>query len=261
MKLGQSKLVEREEKTCIIMQPTFLPWLGWFDIVDQGDVMVILDDVAFSKQSWQQRNRIRTPKGLDFLIVPVKSSGRLGQKITDCELANQHFVFKMIASLQANYAKAPWFAGAIDEITVIMENAVTTNRLVELNCALIEWIAARLGVSTPMVRASTLRVGGQRGEHVAAICESLDAKHYLSPPGAEDYSIEDKAAFDNRGISVWVHEFEHPEYIQRYNPFLPYGCSLDLVFNVGPDSPTVMRSGRRAARALGENSTSNKSEK
>ena len=74
-------------KTCVVSQPTFLPWLGWFDLADQGDVMVILDDVAFSKQSWQQRNRIRSPRGLEYLTVPVKTSGRLGQPISECEVA------------------------------------------------------------------------------------------------------------------------------------------------------------------------------
>jgi hypothetical protein len=261
MSPGQQQFAEREGKTCVILQPTFLPWLGWFDLADQGDVMVILDDVAFSKQSWQQRNRIRTPNGLDFLTVPVKSSGRLGQRIADCELDNQHFVRKMIGSLQANYAKAPWFAGAIDEIAAIMNVAVASNRLVELNCALIAWIAARLEVTTPMIRAGTLATGGERGEHVAAICEHLGAKHYLSPPGAEDYLIEDKAAFDRRGISIWIHEFEHPEYSQRFAPFMPYGCSLDLIFNVGPASPAVMRSGRRTARALRENSIGSETER
>ena len=81
-------------RTCVIAQPTFLPWLGWFDLADQGDVMVILDDVSFSKQSWQQRNRIRTPAGLEFLSVPVKTSGLLGQLILDCEIADPRFAAK-----------------------------------------------------------------------------------------------------------------------------------------------------------------------
>lgn len=237
---------------CVISQPTFLPWLGWFDLADQSDVMVILDDVAFSKQSWQQRNRIRTRNGLEFLTVPVKSSGRLGQTILECELADQPFVKKMIASLRANYAKAPFFQDVIDELAKTMETAADTGRLAELNCALIFWMAGKLGVTTPMIRASTLGAGGERGEHVAAICESVGVDRYLSPSGAESYLIEDKAAFDQRGISILIHVYEHPQYAQRFVPFLPYASALDLIFNSGPAAADVMRSGRRPARVIGE---------
>lgn len=237
---------------CAVSQPTFLPWLGWFDLADQADVMVVLEDVAFSKQSWQQRNRIRTRNGLEFLSVPVKTAGRLGQVIADCELVNQSFVVKMIKSLQSNYAKAPFFVGAMDELASTLESSASTNRLVELNCALISWMAARLGVKTPMVRASTLGAGGQRGEHVAAICECVGASRYLSPAGAEHYLIEDKCSFDRRGIEVLIHMYEHPQYVQRFSPFVPFASALDLIFNVGPAAGEVMRSGRRSARAVGE---------
>lgn len=238
---------------CAVMQPTFLPWLGWFDLADQSDIIVILDDVSFSKQSWQQRNRICTSKGLEFLSVPVKTAGRLGQLILDCELADQQrFVDKTVKSFCANYAKAPFFADAIDDLSVSMETAAATGRLVELNCALISWMAARLGVTTPMIRSRTLGAGGQRGEHVATICERVGADRYLSPAGAEEYLLEDKAAFARRGISVWLQVFEHPEYTQRFAPFVPYASALDLIFNVGPAAAKVMRSGRRPARLLGE---------
>ena len=239
-------------KTCVILQPTFLPWLGWFDIADQGDIVVLLDDVAFSKQSWQQRNRIRTINGLEYLTVPVKSSGRFGQRISDCELDNHFFVNKMIRTLNASYGKSPWFAELIEEVADIMNKAVKTNLLVELNCALIFWLAKRLNVDTPMIRASALNVGGQRGEHVAAICECLHSNSYLSPRGAQEYLIQDKQEFDSRNISIWIHQFEHPEYMQRFSPFIPYGSSLDLIFNAGQDSSLIMRRGRRNPYAIGD---------
>jgi hypothetical protein len=113
-------------------------------------------------------------------------------------------------------------------------------------------MAARLGVTCPMIRASTLGVGGQRGEHVAAICAAVRADRYLSPAGAEAYLTEDRAAFAGRGISVWLHVYDHPEYEQRFTPFIPYASALDLIFNVGPSAPVVMRSGRRPARPLGD---------
>lgn len=245
-----SKVSNSEGKVCVVSQPTFLPWLGWFDLVDQADVMVILDDVSFSKQSWQQRNRIRTTRGLEFLSVPIKTAGRLGQRIDECALANSQFVQKIISSLRGNYGRAPW-AVEIDDLAALISEAVVGEKLIELNCALIDWIATRLDVKTPMIRASSLSIGGHRGEHVAAICEAMAATKYLSPVGAEDYLMADRAAFDNRNISVSIQVYEHPQYAQCDTPFLPYACSLDLIFNEGPNAPAIMRSGRRPPRPLG----------
>lgn len=237
-------------KKLAIAQPTFLPWVGWFDLADQVDLFIILDDVGFSKQSWQQRNRIRTQNGLEFLSVPVKTSGRLGQRIADCELVDQSFTVKMVKSLQTNYAKAPFFKDTFDDFVTTLQTAAHTNLLVELNCALISWMAARLGVTTQMTRASTLAAGGERGEHVAALCACVGADCYISPPGAEGYLVEDKQSFERRGIEVLIHVYEHPVYVQRFAPFIPFASSLDLIFNLGPAAGEMMRSGRRSARAV-----------
>jgi hypothetical protein len=237
-------------KIVAISQPTFLPWIGWFDLADQVDEFVILDDVAFSKQSWQQRNRIRTRNGLEFLSVPAKTAGRLGQSILDCELVDQLFVTKMVKTLQANYVKAPFFETFFDDFSDTLISGANTSRLAELNCALIFWMATKLGVTTPMIRSSTLGVRGERGERVAAICEYVGAKRYLSPAGAESYLIEDNEAFEKRDIEVLIQMYEHPEYVQRFTPFIPYASALDLIFNVGPQAGEAMRSGRRLARPL-----------
>ncbi len=229
-------------------------------MADQVDLFIILDDVAFSKQSWQQRNRIRTRNGLEFLIVPVKTSGRFRQRIADCELADQSFVAKMLKSIQTNYSKAPFFSATFEDLAITLQTATSTNLLVELNCALISWMAARLGVTTPMVRASTLSASGERGEHVAAICECVNADRYLSPVGAESYLIEDRHAFERRSIEVLIHVYKHPEYVQRFTPFIPFASALDLIFNLGPAAGEVMRSGRRSSRAIGDTIKSNSEE-
>lgn len=238
-------------KTIAIAQPTFLPWTGWFDLADQVDLLVILDDVAFSKQSWQQRNRVRTAKGLEFLTAPVKTAGRLGQAISECELADQPFAEKMIKSLRNSYAKAAFGAQAIDELSRAFTSGASSGHLVELNCALIAWMAVQLDVNTPMVRATTLGIPGERGEHVAAICERLGADRYLSPAGSEAYLQEDRAAFDSRGIAVDLHVYEHPQYRQCYKPFMSHASAVDLILNAGPAAPSIMRAGRRPPRALG----------
>lgn len=237
---------------CVISQPAFLPWLGWFDMADQADVMVILDDVSFSKQSWQQRNRIRTKRGLEYVTVPVKTAGRLGQKINECELNGDLFVRKITGSLYSNYSNSPWFRESFDHFCGVMAEGVKTGMLAEFNYLIIKWIAEKLDIATPMIRSSSLLVDGKRGEYVAAICHHLGVSHYLSAAGSEAYLLEDRKAFELHGIEVFMHVYEHPVYQQRFDPFLPYACSLDLIFNEGPNAPLVLRSGRRPSRPLGQ---------
>lgn len=240
------------DRTCVIAQPTFIPWLGWFDLADQADVMIILDDVQFSKQSWQQRNRLRTSEGLSFLSVPVKSAGRSHQLINEVELANEASVEKLLRSIQGCCARAPFFRELFPGLSAAMREGASSGKLAELNLAVIRWIMQALGIDVPLVRSSELQTDGKRGEYVAALCEAVGANRYLSPAGAEDYLLEDRPAFDRRGISVWLHVYAHPEYRQCFKPFEPYASVIDLIFNTGPEALSILRSGRRQARALGE---------
>jgi hypothetical protein len=236
--------------TLAIVQPTFLPWVGWFDLADEAATWVLLDDVAFSKQSWQQRNRIRDRDGLHWLSVPVRSSGRLGQRIRDVELADTGFVRKFCSAIRTNYARAAHFRELYPGFEAAFATAAAPGTLVELNCGLIEWLARQLGVDTPCLRASSVPVAGKRGERVAQLCERLGATRYLSPAGAEDYLREDLAAFRERGIAIELQAYEHPEWRQCFQPFLPFASALDLVFNEGPGAGAIMRSGRRPGRPL-----------
>jgi len=238
-------------RTAVIAQPTFLPWSGWFDLADQADVLIILDDVGFSKQSWQQRNRIRTPEGLSYLTVPVLTSGRLGQRIAETQLANTSFAEKMLRTVRQNYVRAPHFARYFDEFAQRLHQGALTGRLPELNRGLIDWLAGILGMRTPRVLSSELQVEGRRGAHVALLCERVGANRYLSPAGAEEYLLEDRAEFDGRSIRVELHEYAHPVYRQCFEPFVPFASALDLVLNEGERSGEVMRAGRRPARPLG----------
>lgn len=238
-------------RTCVIAQPTFIPWVGWFDLADQADVMIILDDVQFSKQSWQQRNRLRTPEGLGFLSVSVKSAGRSHQLINEVELANEASVEKLLRTIQAYYARAPHFREHFSGLGAAMREGAATGKLAELNIAVICWILQTLGISVPLIRSSELQTDGKRGEYVAALCEEVGATRYLSPAGAEGYLLEDRPAFERRGIQVELHVYEHPEYRQCFKPFEPYASVLDLILNAGPEALAILRGGRRPARPLG----------
>lgn len=238
-------------ETIAILQPTFLPWAGWFDVADQADLLIVLDDVALSKQSWQQRNRIRTPEGLSYLTVPVRTAGRLGQRILDTELANTLFVEKAIKTIAANYARAEYFDRYFAEFSDVFRASASTGALAELNGGLIDWLSQKLGITTPRIRSSTMAVEGTRGELVAKLCEYAGALRYLSPAGAEEYLLEDRAEFDKRSIRVVLHVYEHPVYRQCFQPFTPFASVLDLLMNEGDAAGEILRSGRRPARPLG----------
>lgn len=239
-------------KTVTIMQPTFLPWLGWFDLLDQSDVMVLLDDVGFSKQSWQQRNQIRVASGLQYLSLPVKTSGRLGQLIRDTSLDNSRYVDKIIRTVQGNYAKAPFFSQYFDSFCDSIKEASVSGKLLDLNYGLILWLTSELGINKSFILASDINVGGTRGSHVAALCKQMNATHYLSPAGAEAYLMEDYTSFETAGIEVRLQCFEHPKYRQCFEPFEAYASVLDLLMNEGKESINIIRSGRRESRLLGD---------
>lgn len=235
---------------CVITQATFLPWLGWFDQMDQADFLVLLDDVQFAHRSWQQRNRLRGQDGLSFLSVPVLVAGQREQLLASVRLADPRFVHKALGTVRSLYARAPFFDELFLEFESVLRDACSTGSLLSLNCALIDWLARIMRIDTPRVLASELGEGGQRGEHLAALCARVGADRYLSAPGAEAYLLEDRSAFDQRGIQIAIHRYEHPEYPQRYQPFMPYASALDLVFNTGEDAGAILRSGRRASRPL-----------
>jgi WbqC-like protein family len=233
-----------------IAQPTFLPWAGWFDLVDQVDLFIVLDDVALSKQSWQQRNRIRTPAGLSYVTVPVRSAGRLGQRIIDTELADTSFVQKLIRTVGQNYARAANFDRYYPEFCSVLAKSAASGKLVDLNCGLIDWLAEQLEVTTLRVRSSELGASGKRGAYVAKLCEMVGARRYITPPGAVEYLMADHAEFETRSISVEVQVYEHPTYRQCFAPFEGYASALDLLLNEGATAGQIMRSGRRLCRAL-----------
>ena len=233
-----------------IAQPTFLPWSGWFDLADQVDLLIVLDDVPFSKQSWQQRNRIRTPAGLSYLTLPVRTAGRLGQLIRDVELTGEAPIEKILRTIQQNYSKAAYFSRYFDEFSALLRQSAAAGMLARLNVDIIEWLARQLGIATPRIHASDLAVEGKRGALVAKLCERVGASRYVSPAGAEDYLLEDRVEFDSRGIVVGLHVYEHPVYRQCFQPFEPYASVLDLLLNEGDAAAQILRSGRRPARNL-----------
>jgi hypothetical protein len=226
-----------------ISQPGYLPWAGFFDLIDQVDQFVLLDDAQFVRQSWNQRNRIKGPAGLQWLTVPVEFRGRLGQSLLEVEIRELDFWQKHLRAIEVNYGRAPYFNNYFARLKEILETFAPKGKLIDLNVALIEWLAGELRLRTPMVRASSLGVEGRRSDRLVSMCRRLGVTEYLSPFSAL-YLLEDLEMFAAIGVKVSFQNYTHPRYDQRFPPFLAYASVLDLLFNLGPESGAMMRSGR-----------------
>ena len=235
-----------------IAQPTYLPWLGYFDLLDQVDKFVLLDTVQFEKQSWQQRNRIKTPTGLLWLTVPVVSRGRLGQRIVDVEIREADFWRDHLRAVELNYRRAPFFDEYYPALSELLRSASSGLRLAELTIGLLRWLTEALGIKTPIVRSSELAVDGKRTHLLAEICSLSGATTYVSPLGSADYLLNELPILTGRGINVVFQHYEHPAYRQLFPPFQAYASVLDLLFNEGENSLATVRSGRRPPFAPAE---------
>lgn len=229
-------------KTAVIIQPTYFPWIGYFDLMDQSDYFVFLDSVQFEKRSWQQRNRIKTSAGELQLSVPVLTKGRFQQKISEVKIDHtRSFYKKHIKSIKFNYAKATFYNRYINGLESILCQKHTY--LADLNIELIKWIKAQLRIKTQLLRSSQLNVQGKKAELLVNICKVLDVQTYLSSIGSKSY-IQEGILFSDNNIKLRYHDFKHPTYHQLYGKFIPYLSTIDLVFNEGEKSLEIIRSGR-----------------
>lgn len=235
-----------------ICQPTYLPWLGYFDLMDQVDAFVLLDTVQFEKQSWQQRNRIKTPTGLQWLTVPVVFRGRLEQKIHEVEIRDAEFAGKHLRGIELNYARSRFFPSHFLEISGILQGLDSGAHLASLNLRLISWMVRVLGIRTPLILASALSAGGKRTQMLANICRKLGAIEYISPIGSAEYLLGEIDVMSDAGIETRFHNYTHPTYEQQFPPFLPFASAIDLIFNEGERSMDIIRSGRGTPLAPSE---------
>jgi hypothetical protein len=229
-----------------ISQPAYLPWIGYLDLIDQVDTFVFLDNVQFEKQSWQHRNRIKTPTGLQWLTVPVLFRGRFGQLISEVEIRDVEFWRNHLRAIELNYRRTPFFENYFEELSSRIRTRESSAGLIaDLDIGLIEWFMNVLGVRTRLLLSSHLEQPGKRTELLANICDSLGAKEYVSPLGSASYLLQEIDVLLDKGIDVGFQHYEHPQYRQLFPPFCPYASVLDLTFNEGDRALEILRKGRR----------------
>lgn len=219
-----------------IHQPEHLPWLGFFHKMAECDVYVLLDSVQFTKNNYQNRNRLIDRNGEVFWsTVPVRMAGHTEKLIADMELDNaQPWPRKTWARIAGTYRSHPYFGALAPELESIFMSGHAL--LIDLNIQLIEFFRRQLGISVPIVRSSTMEVAGSRSELLLSICKNLGADTYLSGPSGRDYL--DGGLFLAAGVALDYHVFNHPTYAAPI--FKPYLSTLDLLFNHGPGSREIL---------------------
>lgn len=230
-----------QPKSAAIMQPTFLPWMGYFALMDSVDLFVLLDDVQFDKRSWQQRNKIKTAQGPLWLTVPVLTKGRRDQTICEVEIsADAKFPDAMLRSVALSYAKARYFDRYFAGFEAIMR--MPDHGLCSLNTALIIWLAEAFGITTRITNASDTPVTSAKADRLVDLCVAQGVTDYVSPPGSKAY-LDESTAFQTAGISLAFFDYSHPQYGQGSGTFEPFMSALDLLFHEGQDGLAVLRSG------------------
>lgn len=225
----------------VIMQPTYLPWIGYFDLMDTADIFVILDTVQFEKQAWQQRNRIKTAENQSkWLTVPVIQD--FGQKMNAVKIGNTvPWCRKHWGTIGQYYKRAAYWE--LYSAGLARVYAQSWDYLLALNLTTINFLKEQFEIKTKIIRASEIPASGEKVSVLTNICHYLNSDIYLSPVRAAEY-IEQDNIFAQEGITLLYHRYEHPVYTQMYGGFISHMSAIDLLFNEGPKSLQIIRSGR-----------------
>ena len=224
-----------------IMQPTYLPWAGYFGLMMASDIFIFLDNVQFQKRGWQQRNQIKTLKGNLFLTVPVKTKNRYNQFVNEVEVDNStDFKKNHFKSIELNYNKTDFFKQYELELKEIYNKKY--DKLVTLNYNLIYWIKEKLNIRTKLIKSSDFEKQGNKDELIANLVEKVNSKNYLFTEGSKDYILDSKI-FHYKKIKLTKFNFNIEVYKQQYENFLPYMSIIDLLFNLGEKSQAYLKKG------------------
>jgi len=212
-----------------IHQPAYLPWLGYFNKIKESDIFVFLDSVQFEKNSFINRNKIKTPQGPLWLTIPVKTKGHMSETLASTEIdTSKPWQQKHLRAIELNYRKAAYF----DAHYSSLHDALLTSNSLRLSDYLFDhllfWLKL-LDIETPVVRSSELCLEASKSDLVLDICKHFSANEYLSGPFGENYLNQEK--FAQSGIAIRYQNFAHPVYKQLWGAFLPNMSVVDYAMN------------------------------
>jgi len=221
------------KKTVTIHQCEHLVWLGLLDKISKADIFVLADTFDFKKNYFENRNKIRTKDGWQWLTVPVEKENHT--PINEVSIIyNENWQKKYLESIKYNYRNSPYFNRYYPEIEMcIMEKYGQTIYISDLNEILLKLCLKWFDINTPIILSSSMELTEslRSSERLLEICQKVGADTYLSGPSGKDYL--DLSLFEKNNIKVVFHEFIHPVYKQQYSPFIPGMSALDYLFNCG----------------------------
>ena len=220
-------------------QPQYLPYLGHFDKIDRSDLFVLMDNVQYKKNDWQNRNRIKTAGGWQWLTVPVLY--KFPEKINQVRINHREkWSRKHLQALISNYSKAQFFKDHIEFWEEFYSRE--WEMLTDVNIEAVRYLSRVLGIQTETVIGSQMDLGDDQTGRLVDMCLQLGADTYLAGAGAVDYM--DVGKFEEAGIEVIFQDFRHPQYRQLFGEFEPYMSAVDLIFNCGDKSLDIIREGQ-----------------
>jgi hypothetical protein len=225
-------------------QPHFLPWLGYLDKLAKSDVFVVMDDLQYEAQNFQNRNRLKLSGGPAWMTVPLIADSQTA-RLCDRRIDNtgrggrHHWQHRIRRSIEVHYGRAAWFdrhAAELEDVFVRRWDS-----LVDLDLQMLDLARRWFGITTPIIRASSLELTGQKTDRILAMCEALGANIYLSGKGGSTgYLDTDQLA--RAGVTTAWQQFTHPHHTQRYPHlgFVSHLGFLDCVLNCGPDARVLL---------------------
>jgi hypothetical protein len=222
---------------CVILQPSYIPWRGYFDQIRQADVFIFYDDVKYDKNGWRNRNRIKTRDGSQWLTIPVLTKG-VEENHTPIHAVPinwaQNWNRKHWNALQLSYGKAPYFHHYQNALAPFYDrhDFYLSEFTIELTIALSELLGIQ---NTTFMRSSEIQgIQGTKTDRLIQILSKVGATSYLSGPSAKDY-LEPKQ-FSAAGIELSFINYDYPSYEQLYPPYEAQVSILDLLFMKGPQA-------------------------
>jgi hypothetical protein len=227
-------------KKIAIVQSNYIPWKGYFDLINMVDEFVLFDDMQYTRRDWRNRNRIKTKDGLMWLSIPVKCKGNYFQPINEITIMEPTWNIRHWKNIASHYAKAEFFE-QYEEVIKDLYLGSTETYLSQINHRFLTAICAILGIRTQLSWSMDYRLIEGKTEKLIDLCKQVGATEYLSGPTAKGYI--DEELFRQAGISLhYMSYYGYPEYDQLFPPFDHHVSILDLIFHVGPQAPNFMLS-------------------
>lgn len=230
-------------KKVAILQSNYIPWKGYFDLIAYVDEFIIYDEMQYTRRDWRNRNKIKTPQGLQWLTVPVEVKGKYHQTISETLIDGNGWAESHWKSLVANYARAAHFK----EISALVEPLYkgSYSNLSDMNRVFMARICEILGIKTEISDCIDYEMIEGKTERLADLCRQAGGDIYVSGPSAKDYIDPEVFAGMNIGLE-WFEYENYPPYDQLWGDFVHGVTILDLLFNCGPDAPNFMRYVKRS---------------